>query len=358
MGVERKLCLCRMVHSAMSKFPAAFPCAKPAPGPERRRPPLPPAAPADTNLGLLADACLGLACDEDLGNSPFEAIDDGLPEPDLAVCVSAAVCPPEPDQDMDPVERMAAEANAAFSRMSEAAGALAPAGCDATHLEPDSPAAARPVAAASGAADVESMWAAEAIAEADMLSHLEEAGSPVEAVAQLSLPMFPEAATPPDTPNSDRLQPPGAFTASHTCVQSASGQPLDRRLAEAFEAATHSSRLLKPLEGMVRTMSDSEAAPSGCHLQSGFEATLAFAAPQQPPCTLQGAAAASSAPVSGCPVRSGLRGTASAPPTLDLTGFLLDKDACHRSDGAHMHFFFSTLCVVPEFACMLFCLCF
>ncbi|BDA50692.1 probable CTD small phosphatase-like protein 2 at N-terminal half [Coccomyxa sp. Obi] len=336
--VAHRFPLHRMVHSAMSKFPAAFPCAQPTPGPERRRPPLPPAAPADTNLGLLADACLGLACDEDLGNSPFVAIDE-LPEPDVAVCASAVACLPEPDQDLAPVERMAAEANAALSRMSAAAGArgeppLGPAGCDAAHLEPDSPATARPAAAASEAADVESMWASEAIAEADMLSHLEEAGSPVEAVAQLSLPMFPEAATPPETPTSDRLQPPGAFTAPHACVQSASAQPLDRRLAEAFEAAMQSSRLIEPLQGMVARSDVSEAAPSACHLKSGFEATLASAAPQQRPCTLLERAAASSAADSGCAAKSVLRETASAPPALDLTGFLLDKDACHRSDGS------------------------
>ncbi len=123
MDVRWKLCPRRMVHSAMSKFPAAFPCAQPAPGPERRLSPLAPAAPAaDTNLGLLADAVLGLACDEDLGNSPFEAVDE-RPELDVATCASAAACPPEPEQDMDPVERMAAEANAALGRMSDAAGA-------------------------------------------------------------------------------------------------------------------------------------------------------------------------------------------------------------------------------------------
>ena len=44
------------------------------------------------------------------------------------------------------------------------------------------------------AADEASMWVDEQIAEAELLQHLEDSDSPVEATAQLSLPMFPELA--------------------------------------------------------------------------------------------------------------------------------------------------------------------
>lgn len=313
----------------MSKFPAAFPCAQPAPGPEARLPPLPPpqpAAPADTaSLGLLADACLGLACDEDLGNSPFEALDD---DDDSAVQQPVqAVVPPETDQDLAPVERMAAEADAALSRMSAAVTGgsdLVLVGCSGAHLKEESPTASEAATAAAlpDTCDAESMWAAEAIAEADMLSCLEGAGSPVEAVAQLSLPMFPEAVTPPDTPVRGS-QPPAPFAPGCASDPSADDVPSESA------ADSSSSQQLEQLASLIRR-SSSEGMPGQRQVISGFEADLASNPAQlQRPCQRD--------VDSSFADKGRLREAASAPPTLDLADYLLDKGPCFQSSGAHMN---------------------
>ncbi len=312
----------------MSKFPVAFPCAQPAPGPEAQRPPLPPPAPADTaSLGLLADACMGLACDEDLGNSPFEALDDDDDDISAAQPQDQAVeLPGIADEDLAPVERMAAEADAALSAMAAGPAApvtgqpdLVPVGCAAAHLEPESPSASELATEALPAGgDAESMWAAEAIAEADMLSHLECVGSPVEAVAQLSLPMFPEAVTPPETPVRGN-PPPAPFMD----VQSASGESA----GDSAEAASGQQQLAQ-LASLVRR-SSSEGMPGQRQVISGFETDLAGAL-QQRPCRLGAVndACGSSRQDSGR-----LREAASAPPTLDLTDYLLDQGPRLQSNG-------------------------
>lgn len=54
--------------------------------------------------------------------------------------------------------------------------------------------------------DEQSMWVDEQIAEAEFLQQLEDSDSPVEATAQLSLPMFPDLAG-PEAPSEDQLRP-------------------------------------------------------------------------------------------------------------------------------------------------------
>ena len=54
--------------------------------------------------------------------------------------------------------------------------------------------------------DEQSMWVDEQIAEAEFLQQLEDSDSPVEATAQLSLPMFPDLAG-PEAPSEDQLPP-------------------------------------------------------------------------------------------------------------------------------------------------------
>lgn len=352
----------------MDKHPAAFPCAQAAPGPERPRPPLPPPPTMTSHLGLLADACEGLACDEDLGNSPFEELDDdkAAGEPTMA----AAAFPAMLEQHMAPVECMAAEADIALNRMSadrpqpspgaataeveaEAAAAVAEAAAlaavdrEAAHFQPQfpadmqSPADVQLSVEAAAVDDVESMWAAEAIAEADMLSCLEGLGSPVEAVAQLSLPMFPEITTPPESPVSDRPQQPNQFAPDGDDFNSASNGSVFESAAAAWQEsaqqAEQSSGQQSQLDGLVK---DGYSSGGARHRQltSGFEAELDGAARQQQewpsgasaPCTLDLYLISNQ-----CTFRSSLREASSAPPALELAGYQADEELHSQSQGEH-----------------------
>lgn len=245
----------------MKNFPMAFPFAMEvalAKEPVQQPLPLFPEL-SDANLELLADACSGLACDEDLGNSPFKMLDDiARPGTDniaafkdqaqLAAsagmsylgCLTSLECdevsgydglPDDDDDDISdgsiPGSRVAHEHASSSAAVSAEAFPLALTGDLGSHIsnsaQQEREAAQEAQQLAEGymcGGDGDSMYVASAIAEAELLYQMEEARMPVEATAQLSLPMFPDLSAAADKPHDDLA----ASLDSHTADDSASEQ--------------------------------------------------------------------------------------------------------------------------------------
>jgi hypothetical protein len=241
----------RMVHLAMDNFPTAFPFVRP----EAEEPSFSFSELSETNLDLLADACSGLACAEDLDNSPFELLlahragplqpipEDGEPVSDAlsyADSCGSLVCHEVGIADLQDGEEDN-DGAAPLREVPEAARARPPSGVTqrtpvsgladpetaAEHEEACFLAAAAAHFGRGHHAPTEqpqqqppqeddafgcdgSMYVATAIAEAEMLFQMEEARMPVEATAQLSLPMFPELPLRGDAPAAEACSSDGA----------------------------------------------------------------------------------------------------------------------------------------------------
>ena len=84
-------------------------------------------------------------------------------------------------------------------------------------------------------ADEQSMWVDEQIAEAEFLQQLEDSDSPVEATAQLSLPMFPELAS-PEAP-SEEQRPPDSGDSEKGVSRDSSGEAAGKAEGHASSKA-------------------------------------------------------------------------------------------------------------------------